>query len=166
MAYCTLDDVQTILPNKIVIGTNLTETNVNILEDDVNFFIDQSAGIIDSYLSTIYHIPLRQIKVPDYENGTFATAAYPNIIITINARLAAGKLYDEVISAGQEPNVSEWGKNQRALAFDDLTQIQSGAIFLRGQVYTGKRFVRHELHDMPRVPRAGEFQVNSRNAGQ
>ncbi len=166
MAYCTVDEVQTILPNKVVIGTNLTERNVNILRSDVEFFMEEAAGVINGYLSSIYHVPLRKIKTPDYENGTFSAADYPDPIPLINARLAAAKIYDEVISSGQEPNVSDWGKNQRSLAFDDLAQIQTGAIFIRGQVYTGKRFVRHELHDMARVPRPGEFPMNSRSAGQ
>ena len=166
MAYCTVDDIQTILPNKVVIGTNLTERNVNILQSDVEFYMEEAAGIIDSYLSSIYHTPLRMVKIPDYSTGTLSDPVYPNPIPLINARLSAAKIYDEVISAGQEPNVSEWGKNQRSLAFDDLAQIQSGSIFIRGQVYTGKRFVRHELHDMPRVPRPGEFPINNRSAGQ
>lgn len=166
MGYCTIDEVSKILPNKIVIGTNLQDRNVNILQTDVEYFIEEAAGVIDGYLSAIFHTPLRKIKIPNYENGTFSTPTYPDPIPLINARLAAAKIYDEVISSGQEPNVSEWGKNQRSLAFDDLAMIQTGAIFIRGQVYTGKRFVRHELHDMPRVPRPGEFPMHNRNAGQ
>jgi len=166
MGYCTVSEVQQILPNKIVIGTNLQDRNVNILESDVTFYIEQSAGIINGYLSTIYNTPLRKIKVPDYENGTLGTPVYPDPIPLINARLTAAKIYDEVISSGQEPNVSDWGKNQRSLAFDDLSQLQSGTIFLRGQIYTGKRFHRRELMDDPRVARPGELQINKRNAGQ
>jgi len=166
MAYCTINEVQTILPNKVVIGTNLTERNVNIIQSDVEFFMEEAAGVINGYLSTIYQTPLRKIKTPDYENGTFSAADYPDPIPLINARLAAAKIYDEVISAGQEPNVSDWGKNQRSLAFDDLAQIQTGAILIRGQVYTGKRFVRMELHDMPRLPIEPAKQSNQRQAGQ
>lgn len=166
MAYCTLQDVKDILPNKVILGTNLQEKNVNMLESRAQYLIDTASTIIDSYLSGVYVIPLRKYKKPDFENGTFFTATYPDPIPLANARLAAAAIYDEIAMAGQTPNVSEWGKNQRALAFDDLTQVQSGTITLLGQLFNGKRFVRHELHDNPRVPRPNEFQVNKRAAGQ
>ena len=66
----------------------------------------------------------------------------------------------------QEPNVSEWGKNQRALAFDDLRNIQAGVIQLRGQVRTGMRFARMELFDPGRVPIGVKVDPQSRQPGQ
>jgi len=167
MPYCTLDDVDKILPKRVVIGVNLQRGNTNVLESDVTFYMEQADDVINSYLSSIYRIPLIQKKEPDFSQDPITfIKVYPEPIPLICARLTAASIYDEVLSADQKPEGSDWAKNQRALAFDDLVQIQSGTIMLRGQVYHGKRFHRMELMDMPRVPRPGEFPVNKRNPGQ
>jgi hypothetical protein len=165
--YCTLEDLQSILPNTVVIGTNLQNKNVNVLESRALFLIEQGAGLIDSYITTIYRVPLMKYKEPDYSatNITFAEL-YPPPIVLINARLAAANIYDHIMMAQQTPNVSEWGKNQRALAFDDLKEIQTGAIQLKGQELIGLRFVRMELFDPSRLPTKPPVSPTNRQAGQ
>jgi len=152
-SYCTVDDLQNILPNRVVIGSNLQAKNVNVTTARVTEMIQYAAGIIDSYLSTVYRIPLVKYKEADFSvvPVTF-TEVYPPPIILINARLAAANIYDHVMMAGQSPGVSEWGSNQRALAFDDLRETQSGISQLRGQDMMGLRFVRQNLLDASRAP--------------
>ncbi len=166
--YCTIEDVQNILPKKVIIGTNLLKQDVNVTQEQAEFFIEQASGIVDSSISTIYRIPLIQYKEPDFsQNPVTFTSVYPPPISLITARLAASYLYDKIIMAQQEPNVSDWGKNQRSLAYDDLTSIQSGIIQLKGQVFTGLRFVPQELFDPSRAPfNKNNIQPHTRTAGQ
>lgn len=166
MSYCTIQDLRDILPKNVTIGTNLLDRNVNVLESQAEYWMDQTAGIIDSYLSAFYRIPLIEYKEPNYSvNPITFTEKYPPPIPLINARLAAAQIYDYVMMAQQTPNVSDWGKNMRALAFDDLSQIQAGYIQLKNQEFTGKRFVRQSLHDPSRMPAKGEYPVHNRPPG-
>ena len=167
-SYCTVDDVRNIVPKNIVIGTNLLKGGVNVLESQVEFWISKMAGVIDGYLSSFYRIPLKKYKEPDWEQDPITfTEFYPPPIPLTNARLAAAMIYDNIIMANQEPNVSDWGTNIRALAFDDLAEIQSGLIQLKNQDMTGRRFVRQELFDASRAPLHSNMSVqpNSRTAG-
>lgn len=165
--YCTVDDVQNVLAEEIGIGTNLLEENVNVLEGDVNNWIEYSADIIDSYINTIYRTPLIQYKEPDFtEDPPTFQSKYPSPIPLINAELAASFVYDNVIMAQQSPNQSEWGTNKRSLAYDRLRDIMSGLIVLKGQVQVGNRFVRRSLFDDPRVSRPVEFPPTQRQSGK
>lgn len=165
-SYCTIDDVRNIVPKSITIGTNILKGDVNVTEDQVIFWIEETAGVIDGYISSFYRIPLMPYKEPDYSVDPITfTERFPHPIILINARLAAANLFDRIIMANQEPNVSEWGKNQRALAMDDINGIMTGFIQLRGQVKTGMRFVRQELHDPSRIPANPALSPISRAPG-
>lgn len=170
MGYCTLERLRGILPGEIVLGANLLDRNVNFLESDAQEEIENASSIIDSYLTTIYRVPLIKWKKPTFADeppdDESENEIYPPPIPLVCARFAASIIYDKVVMANQEPNVSEWGKNIRSLAFDDMFQIQSGIIVLPGQVYTGKRFVRRSLHDDPRTSRPGEMTFTRRGAGQ
>lgn len=165
--YCTVDDIQLILPDGHVIGTNLSDENVTVLSADVSDWILFASSTIDSYLSGIYRVPLVQYKEPDFSaNPITFTAKYPDPIPLVCARLAASHIYDEVIMSQQSPNISEWGKNNRALAFDTMRDIQSGLIKLRNQPITNFRFVRGSLYDEPRISRPRELPPTQRQAGQ
>ena len=166
-SYCTVDDVQIVLPDGITIGTNLLEDNINVLQVDVEYYIIKTAEIIDSELGTIYRVPLIPFKEPDFTANPIAfTEKYPAPIILINAELAASYVYDDIVMAQQEPNESQWGFNKRALAMDKLKEIQSGIIVLRNQVFKGFRFCRRSLYDDPRISRPGEFPPPQRQAGK
>lgn len=164
--YCTVDDVQLILPDEHVIGTSLAEENTVVLSSDVIRWIQYASSIIDSNINTIYRVPLIPYKEPDFSQDpvTF-TSKYPDPIPLVCARLAAGHIYDEIIMAEQSPNVSEWGKNQRLMAHDILRDIRSGLTRLRNQPIINFRFVRGSLYDDPRVSRPGEFPPTQKQAG-
>lgn len=164
--YCELSDVQLLLPRNVLIGANMMEEDVNVSTSDVTTWIVKSGELIDAELSTIYRTPLIKFKEANFsvQPITF-TEKYPNPVPLICARLTAGFIYDEIVMSEQSPNVSEWGKNMRALAYDDISQIKSGLITLRGQPLEGFRFVRKSLYDDPRVSRPGEYPPNQRQAG-
>ncbi len=165
--YCDFEDIQNILPDNIVIGTNLMEENVSILESDVQQWMEYASNVIDAELRTIYRTPLIQTKTLDYTSSTPEIVQdWPVPIRIICARIAVGHIYEELVSSDQEPNVSEYGQNMRALAYDELARIQSGILTLKGQIYTGHRFVRKELLDDPRVSRPGEMTVPTRASGK
>lgn len=167
-SYCTIDDVRNIVPKNIVIGTNLMKGGTVVLESQVESWISDMGGVIDGYISSFYRIPLKKYKEPNWEQYPITfTEFYPPPIPLINARLTSAMIYDHIIMANQEPNVSEWGKNIRSLAFDDLAEIQSGLIQLKNQEMIGRRFVRQELFDASRAPLHSNMSVqpNSRNAG-
>lgn len=165
--YCSISEVQLTLPDNIVIGDNLQERNVTILREDVDQWITFASEEIDSYLNTVYRVPLIRVKKPVNFGDTpiVYSNRYPDPIPLICARLTVGFLYDEIVNAQQEPNISDWGKNQRALAHDDLRSIQSGVIKLQGQVLKGYRFKRADLLDSARVPRPGEMRLYDRQSG-
>ena len=164
--YCTVADVKKIVPKNINIGTSTLAKNINVTIDQVEFWIEETAGVIDSYISSFYRIPIIPYKEPDFsQNPVTFTERFPHPITLINARLTAANIYDRIIMAQQEPNISEWGSNQRSLAFDDLRQIQVGAVDLKGQRKTGMHFVRQELLDPARAPVKPEIQIHTRQPG-
>jgi len=165
--YCSISDLQSILPSNVIIGTNALEENTTIIEDDALSFINFASNIIDGAINNIYRVPLLTYKRVDLTTliPTF-TVDFPEPIRLICSRLAAGQLYDEVINANQEPNISEWGQNMRNLAYDDLQRIASGQTLLKGQTFAGQRFRRQELLDDPRLSRPGEMNLPSRNPGK
>lgn len=71
----------------------------------------------------------------------------PDPVPLIAARLAASYAFDQLFSADQSPNISEYGKAQRDLAINAMASILSGAVLLFGQDHTGRRFVRGSLFD-------------------
>jgi len=165
--YCTVDNIQDILPKNILIGTNINTGAINVTTDRATYWIQQVASIIDGYLSPIYRIPLIKYKEPDFSQDpvTFVEI-YPNPVPLINTRLAAANLYDHIMMAEQSPNISDWGKNQRALAFDDIAKIQNGIIQLKNQVLIGWRFVRAELLDHSRISAHSDTKTSDRQPGQ
>lgn len=165
--YATVDDVQSLLPINVIIGTNALAEGTTVIEDDVISFIEFASNEIDSYISNVYRTPLLTYKKADLTTTipTF-TEDYPDPIRLVCARLAAGQLYDEVVNANQEPNISEWGQNIRNLGYDDLQRIASGQIILKGQTFSGQRFRRQELLDDPRLSRPGELSLPQRQAGK
>jgi hypothetical protein len=166
-AYCNLIDIQNILPDNIIIGTNLLADNVSILESDVNLWITYSSDIIDSELRGIYRTPLIMTKTLDYTSSNPTIVEdWPVPIRIICARITVGHIYEELVASDQEPNVSEYGGNVRSLGYDQLAKIQSGIYTLQGQIYNGHRFVRKTLLDDPRVSRPGEMAVPQRVPGK
>lgn len=166
-SYCTVEDVRKILPQNIVIGKNVIKDNAQITEERVQYMIEEMASQIDSYLTALYRIPLIPFKISDISADPIVfVSKYPDPIPLVNARLTSANIYDTIFMSQQEPNQSEWGKNNRALAFDDLKMIQSGTIQLKGQEYVNMRFVRMSLLDPPRIPTKDSIQIPQREAGK
>ena len=82
-------------------------------------------------------------------SATVALIDYPDPVPSMCARLAAGMIIDKEFVAEQQPDVSNFGKTQRALAANDMDDILNGTIALVGQEHTGKRFVRTSVRDTP-----------------
>ena len=166
-SYCSIANLQSILPDNIVIGANLLADNVSILESDAEDWIVFASNLIDSHMSNMYRVPLIQVKTMDYASSSpVITEDWPEPIRLICTRLAAGHLYDELINAGQEPNISEFGSNMRNMAHEELSRIESGLIRLKGQMHRGHRFVTKSLLDDERISRPGEMQIPQKAAGK
>ena len=75
---------------------------------------------------------------------------FPDPVPFITARLAVSYAFDQLFSADQAPNMSEYGKEQRRLAINSFDSVMSGAILLFGQDHTGRRFVRNSVFDSVR----------------
>lgn len=76
---------------------------------------------------------------------------YPDPLPKISARLAAAAIYDKYFAAQVEGNQSDYGKQLRALAYQDINQILSGAIRLQvpdANMYMGRRYYNHALGDV------------------
>ena len=91
------------------------------------------------------------------DNSKMSILEFPDPIPFINARLAVSYCFDQLFAAENSPNVSEYGKEQRALALNSLDSILSGTVLLFGQDHTGNRFVRGSLFDAYQNP-TPEFQ--------
>lgn len=165
--YCTVNDVRQILPDQVNVGTDKTQPRINVSVTEVENWIEFASDEIESYLSTYMKTPLSQYKEPDFSVTPITfTEKYPPPIPLICARIAAGHIYDEVMMAQQEPNISEWGKNQRSWGYENLERMKAGQILLRGQEFIGMRFVRQELRDSPRMPWPDAMQTPNRGSGE
>lgn len=107
---------------------------------------------------------ISQVK-NDYsiEGGKISVLEFPDPIPVLAARLAISYAFDQLFSAEQSPNISEYGKEQRRLAGNDMDSILSGTIFLFGQDHTGKRFARGSLFDAFQNP-TPDFQFGREKA--
>lgn len=81
------------------------------------------------------------------EEATISVLEYPDPIPLVTARWAIAYAWNQLFSADQAPNISEFGKENNRLAINSLDSILSGTILLFGQDHTGKRFVRGSVFD-------------------
>ena len=95
----------------------------------------------------------------DYETyeSKISILEFPDPVPLITARLAVSYAFDQLFSADQSPNISDYGLEQRKLAINSMDGILSGTILLFGQDHTGRRFVRGSLFDAYQNP-TPEFQ--------
>jgi hypothetical protein len=101
------------------------------------------------------------------ETGKISIIKVPDPIPLITARLAVSYAFDELFSADQSPNISNYGKEQRNLANNAIDRILEGAVNLFGQEHTGRRFLRGTLIDAYGSPTASQvqFQFGSEKTG-
>lgn len=117
------------------------------METDTIASIENLTTLVIDRVKNLY--PIDDCKISILE--------FPDPIPLINARLAISYCFDQLFSAEQSPNMSEYGKEQRRLASNSLDSILSGTVLLFGQDHTGKRFVRGSLFDAYQNP-TPEFQ--------
>jgi len=117
------------------------------METDTIVSIKNLTTLVIDRVKNVY--PMDESKISILE--------FPDPIPLITARLAISYCFDQLFSAEQAPNMSEYGKEQRRLASNSLDSILSGAVLLFGQDHTGKRFVRGSLFDAYQNP-TPEFQ--------
>ena len=92
MGYCTVDDMQRILPEKISIGDDNIGTPVpgrtqtkrsNITPSEAERYIEYSQQHIDSRLRNFYSCPLRRTKSFETDLGANVSSG-TNVSITVN----------------------------------------------------------------------------------
>jgi hypothetical protein len=81
------------------------------------------------------------------DGTTISILEFPDPIPLITARLACATAFDELFASEQAPDLSNYGKTQRDMAFNALDSILDGTILLFGQEYMGRRFIRAPLFD-------------------
>ena len=81
------------------------------------------------------------------EDGVAGILKFPDPIPLIAARLAVSYAFDELYSAEQSPDVSNYGVEQRKMANNSIDNIMDGSTSLFGQEKTGRRFVNGNLFD-------------------
>lgn len=84
-------------------------------------------------------------------NSVVKRLGYPDPIPVISARRAAANLYDKKFAAQVSPNMSDYGKELRGMAENDLNSILNGRIRLIGQKWLGRRFFNPALLDVNAV---------------
>lgn len=94
MAYCKVDDLRNILPEKVQIGSNNIgspspgrvgsgSTRSNITPEQAEYYIEYATSYIDGRLRPFYSCPLRRIK--SYETEVLLDiAAGTNVLVTVN----------------------------------------------------------------------------------
>ena len=95
MAYCTVDDLSRILPEKVKIGDsnigtpspgrpgNQGANRSNISPAEAEYYINYASSYLDGRLRPFYSCPLRRIK--SYETEViFSITAGSNVIVTVN----------------------------------------------------------------------------------
>ena len=95
MAYCTVDDLKRILPEKVKIGDsnigipspgrigNQGSQRSNISPQEAEYYIEYASSYLDGRLRPFYACPLRRIK--SYETEVLANiTAGTNVTVTVN----------------------------------------------------------------------------------
>lgn len=94
MAYCTVDDLKRILPEKVQIGSqnigvpspgrgNQGSTRSNISPQEAEYYIEYASSYLDGRLRPFYSCPLRRTK--SYETEVLVDITHgTNVIITVH----------------------------------------------------------------------------------
>lgn len=148
-----------------VLGLDITAGDTQaVLQDATKFIVDDLVLIRDDsslnwqqvQVAAIPNETTLQFTAPvtdSYliDNTTVERIRYPDPIPKVSARLAAAAIYDKYFAAQVEGNQSDYGKQLRVLAYQDLNQVLSGAIRLQIQdanMFMGRRYYNHALGDV------------------
>jgi hypothetical protein len=138
-------------------GIQLDKAGILVPGDVLVFFdtVQEERHVVDSITNTT------TVVLVDSLLGLYAASEtrvirvkYPPPIGVIAARFAAANIYDKYFSAQVTPNVTDFGKQLRALATRDINNILNGRTVLHGQKRIGHRFFNPNLRDRYRLPGA------------
>jgi len=109
--YCTISELQEILPSKVAIGNNNIGVPVpgrgvqksSLTPDDARTFIRLATSYIDARLKPLYVTPLRRVKGYEVE---LTTDVSPGANVAINVRDTGNFNYDQLIRV-QDKNAYE-----------------------------------------------------------
>ena len=149
--YCSVTEVRRYLPIAVVIegenpNPNPRNPQAESLEtSDIEAFIDDACGYIDSELGSIYSVPLRMTNMD-------GNVVYPPPIPTIAARYAAKLIFEQRLS-GADQQSGEFVKKHYEEALRDLNGVVTGSRRLIGQFgQIGVRFARAAWYGIPPMP--------------
>lgn len=139
MGYCTVQDVQRILPEKVTIGNSNIGAPVpgrpssrsNFSPSDVKYFIDYAQQRIDSRLRNQYICPLRRVK-------TFETTLESNVSAGSNVSIAvhdSGAFLEGMLVRLQDKNGIE---TTTVESVSSLTTVILASVLSPYESYSGK----------------------------
>lgn len=115
MAYCTVDDLRRILPEKVKIGDtnigtpspgrpgNQGSQRSNISPAEAEYYIEYATSYLDGRLRPFYSCPLRRIK--SYETDTLSNISHgSNVVVTVHD---SGAFIRGVLVRLQNPSIME-----------------------------------------------------------
>ena len=141
-----------------ILGNVSAGTNVEVRVNDAGVFsegqmirLQGPSDMETDEIGSIKNQTTLVINTVKYSYATYESKIsileFPDPVPLITTRLAISYAFDQLFSADQSPNISEYGKEQRRLASNSIDSILSGTALLFGQDHTGKRFVRGSLFD-------------------
>ena len=152
MAYCTTDDVISLFPRNI--SSKLTDDTVMIkvvTTADITKFISWADNQINSAISILYRVPIKKIITVNADNTS--SHDFPEPIRILSSLIAAHLTYQKLFAESQNPDaIPKYGENYMNSAMNHINAIRSGAIVLKGQRLLGKRYLRQESRDAPKLP--------------
>jgi hypothetical protein len=139
-------------------------TNVEVMVDNTGAFSDndtirlQTKNAMETV--TLKSVQSSTVMVLTSVSGNYNVSdglklsiiKYPDPITLITARFSTAIFLDTLFVAEQSPDVSGYAKSLRNLARDEFENILTGEVFLVGQEWTGRRFVRAPLLDAYKSP--------------
>lgn len=128
---------------------NLIAGDILVFFDDVQEERHIIADVIDDITVELESTIIGLFEI---SNTRIIRVKYAPPISLISARFAAANIYDKYFAAQVSPNVSDYGKQLRALAVRDINNILNGRTILVGQTRVGHRFFNPTLRDRYRLP--------------
>jgi len=127
----------------------LTPGDVLIFSDTLN---EEEHVVTEVSTSTQIELDYPLSGIYYAETTRVMRVRFPPTLNLICSRMAAANLYDKYFAAQANPNISDYGKNLRALALSDLNAVLNGIIILHGQKRIGHRFFNPTLRDRYGLP--------------
>lgn len=152
MAYSNTADVVNLLPNNIALAiSDDTVIQKPITLADIEKYITWADQQIDSAISIIYKTPIKRIATIAASGQE--TVDYPDPIRTTSSMLAAHLVYQKLFAESQNPDQKpKYSEEYEKIALNNINAIRNGSLILKGQRQIGKRYLRQESRDAPKLP--------------